>query len=427
MACDSGRRPQRCGRFAPCLTVDTRRVSSAAYCAGADLLELQHQMLAAHGPKALRTDVNVCLRDHLLHRDDAARAGERELSELRDGGAKLRITGPVSEGFWARALVVVLHAAWATRVGLRFDVAYRSPHDNYLDADDKQRDGWTQFFEPLPVFSVGNTSRAHERRRELLVQLGCTASSRAWEGFAHYAANYRHAAAMRRYLGGLTRSLPVVPRSPFRRSAAAFWRRRGLGGQNGTLGVHLRGTDRPETKVSHARDLVPFIAAYLCHQPAARIFVATDDARMLDALREQMVEWELPTSRLVWRQDVRRGNSRLNPGVHAEKLGLRGQPSLAHDVLVDTLLLSKCDFLLRTISSSVSEFAIYFNPVLHEQSYDLTLKGQPRPGWADACRSSHLTSCRRMQKARGAPPIVLRSSSGGETPPQEQRRWKRAP
>jgi len=40
------------------------------------------------------------------------------------------------------------------------------------------------------------------------------------------------------------------------------------------------------------------------------------------------------------------------------------------DVLIDTLLLSRVDFLLKC-SSSVGEFAIYFNPALSQRSIDL--------------------------------------------------------
>ena len=50
----------------------------------------------------------------------------------------------------------------------------------------------------------------------------------------------------------------------------------------------------------------------------------------------------------------------------------------AAQVLLDTLLLSKCDFLIKT-ASSVSEFAIYYNPALANRSYDFSLKGQPLP------------------------------------------------
>ena len=51
------------------------------------------------------------------------------------------------------------------------------------------------------------------------------------------------------------------------------------------------------------------------------------------------------------------------------------------EVLVDTLLLSRCTFLLKS-ASAVSEFAIYFNPRLALQSFDFNIKDQPLPSWA---------------------------------------------
>ena len=50
------------------------------------------------------------------------------------------------------------------------------------------------------------------------------------------------------------------------------------------------------------------------------------------------------------------------------------------EVLLDTLLLAKCDFLLKS-SSAVSEFALYYNPRLHNQSYDFSIPDQPPPPW----------------------------------------------
>ena len=44
------------------------------------------------------------------------------------------------------------------------------------------------------------------------------------------------------------------------------------------------------------------------------------------------------------------------------------------EVLLDTLLLSRCDYLLKS-ASAVSEFAIYFNPALINRSHDFSGPG----------------------------------------------------
>ena len=51
------------------------------------------------------------------------------------------------------------------------------------------------------------------------------------------------------------------------------------------------------------------------------------------------------------------------------------------EVLLDAILLSRCDYLIKA-NSAVSEFAIYFNPKLINESYDLSIRDQPRPAWA---------------------------------------------
>ena len=57
-----------------------------------------------------------------------------------------------------------------------------------------------------------------------------------------------------------------------------------------TLGIHLRGTDKrlaPGGAVP-ARAYLPFVRAFLCAWPRAKLFVATDDERMLDGLKAML-------------------------------------------------------------------------------------------------------------------------------------------
>ena len=61
------------------------------------------------------------------------------------------------------------------------------------------------------------------------------------------------------------------------------------------------------------------------------------------------------------------------------------QMTAGFDVLTDTLLLSRCAFLLK-VASMVSEVATYLTPRLINASYDFHIRDQPRPPWAYACR-----------------------------------------
>ena len=374
-------------------------VTQHTFCTGMDAHGVAEEMQMAYGKAAHR-----CLSsDGSIGALGQKKEGEAQLHELLGRPTTLRITGPISDGFWVRVLTVMAHASWARRLGLLISVAYRSKHDAYLDAADQRRDGWTQYFEP--VWSDANltaTARgggdigARMRSARLaaasasteesrLVQLDCAAAARAWEAYSNYAPSFRAAALQRRRRVALVRSLPIEPRHSFKQAANSFWQAAGLSQPNASvLGVHLRGTDKPGSKARGVKAFLPLITAYLCHMPHAFIFVATDDASMLADLLAALDGLHVPQARVAWRAEAIRGNSSLNPGFHAQQLDLLGHPSLGRDVLLDTLLLAKSSFLLKSISS-VSEFATYWNPRLHEESFDIQLRGQPRPRWANAC------------------------------------------
>ena len=55
-----------------------------------------------------------------------------------------------------------------------------------------------------------------------------------------------------------------------------------------------------------------------------------------------------------------------------------GEGGLGLSTLVDTILLARCNFLIKP-KSAVSEFAIYYNRRLINASYDFELRGQPQP------------------------------------------------
>ena len=57
-------------------------------------------------------------------------------------------------------------------------------------------------------------------------------------------------------------------------------------------------------------------------------------------------------------------------------------PNLGTDALLATLLLSKCDFLIKP-RSAVSEFAVYLQPRLANASFDFSIKDHPRPHWGN--------------------------------------------
>lgn len=411
----------RCKRYTPCLVADERAspISELHYCAAADLSTSGMH----HSHKCRRL---------LLTKNLRSIAGALNSSWTN---GTLRITGPVADGFWVRALVVIAHVQWGRRAGFRrFSVAYSSPADPYdirnqVDADLRsdrrprspeshpQRDGWTQFFDRID--DVGQSHIHHKeesseprlhhmvRSSDGLWQLDCAGSARAWEQYSNYAATWSE--AMRQVLtcfathfhspvmtlGCVVQrseriryisSLPLRARRHFHLQADHYWTSK-FEKEQPVLGVHLRGTDKQFAIGVQA--YLPLISAFICHAPDAAMYVATDDRTMLSQLLT-IARKRWPRTKLEYRH-VLRGSRRqngmvgLNPGYHAHLLNTSGAPQLASDVLLDTLLLSRCNYLLKS-RSSVSEFAIYWSPRLRNLSYDFTLQGSPLPSWAESCK-----------------------------------------
>lgn len=298
-------------------------------------------------------------------------------ADLSEAG--LRISGPLGDGFWVRAIWVLAHARWAAVMGLPVSVVYRSRYDTYYSPD-RAGDGWSQYF-----VKIDNVPRGAK-----LIALDCFAAARAWEDMGNYALrSYSNLTAQREQRARLVTELPLKPHRRFQRLADEFWAAHFSPGEQ-VLGVHLRGTDKQRFRLRVAA-FMPLVHAFLCRWPNASIFVATDDSTQLETFRRAVARQATRAPKVVVRDGLR-GNGTWNAGVHANHLQLQSQAArLGTDVLVDTLLLAKVSFLLKGISA-VAEFALYFAEHLRKPggSYDLNFmgdRGQPKPPWADACRT----------------------------------------
>ena len=126
---------------------------------------------------------------------------------------------------------------------------------------------------------------------------------------------------------------------------------------------------------------MPLIRAYLCYAPNSVVFVATDDSRRLKEVQAAMSGAGAPP--LVWRVGSTRSVGSRNPGVHATEYrrsttGAFAASKLGEDVLVDTLVLSKADFLIGS-QSAITEFALYLKPLLLNRSFTFGIHGHPLP------------------------------------------------
>ena len=145
------------------------------------------------------------------------------------------------------------------------------------------------------------------------------------------------------------------------------------------LGLHVRGTDKRIGRSVEPASYFRFADAWLLHHPEGSLFLATDDREAIRAFRSRY-----DTRRLAFQRGVPRGTCDIrgsceysNPMSRA-RTSTDGVAPLGDSVLIDALLLGRCDFLVKS-KSAVSEFAIYFSPRLHNASYDFELNGQPLP------------------------------------------------
>jgi len=149
-----------------------------------------------------------------------------------------------------------------------------------------------------------------------------------------------------------------------------FWTRN-LGNAR-ILGVHLRGTDKGNrdpktgaqvgkvappnlTRIVPPEEYFSFIDTYLDRYPETGVFVATDQSEFVEAVQNRYGD------RVVSRSCIRGEGFGIGSNPFQVRDG-RGHEK-GKDVLIDCLLLSRCDYLLKC-TSAVGEYALAWNPDL---------------------------------------------------------------
>jgi hypothetical protein len=167
----------------------------------------------------------------------------------------------------------------------------------------------------------------------------------------------------------------------------------------------LRGTDKVVRPKVPPEAHFPLVDAYLAAHGDAIIFVATDDNRYMRRLAARYGYYE-PTRQGFWRGARAASGRIVFRGSGYEKAAWGGVADATHwhdqvktgaasasskdgyargmQVILDALLLSKCDFVLMS-ASAVSEFALWVAPHLWGRHLDLQttnrFKGQRMPEW----------------------------------------------
>lgn len=119
------------------------------------------------------------------------------------------------------------------------------------------------------------------------------------------------------------------------------------------IGVHYRGTDKSRKeapRVSYEK-VFQSIADHLPQNRPWRIFVATDEQQFLEEILKAFPERVIAC-------DAHR--STTTTGIH---FSCKNSYAVGEEALIDALLLSRCDLLIRT-SSNLSLWSTYLNPEL---------------------------------------------------------------
>jgi len=124
-----------------------------------------------------------------------------------------------------------------------------------------------------------------------------------------------------------------------------------------TIGIHLRG----KHMVYPAKQILPYVPVKTILEIANKLadqntqfFVATDQLSLLKEAQSSL------KGKVIFYEDIERSNQ---PTLIYIPGGEKVHPKLGEDVLIEAQLLSKCDFLVHTIST-VSTCVLYFNPTM---------------------------------------------------------------
>ena len=287
--------------------------------------------------------------------------------------------------------MVLKQALWATARGIPFFVdlhgganvtcgsvrgttrvcdAYAGPQ---IDSD-----GWSSYFEPIPKRLAIDGSGVKPK----VVEMDCVAAAYYYDPDI-YPMNVDSAQTIRLRMSRLVAQwLRVRPK--LLAQANHEWTSRVLrpdprpGTAVSTLGVHLRGSDKSILPRVDPAAYWPLIDAFLATHSNPRIVLATDDATYARRLVQRY-------GASVVRQQ--RGGEYLfrdsrGAAMWKMRTKLHGAHLMGVQVLLDTLLLSRCDYLLKA-ASAVSEFAIYFKPRLINNSFDFQIPPPNHPKKGD--------------------------------------------
>ncbi|KAK3256352.1 hypothetical protein CYMTET_34509 [Cymbomonas tetramitiformis] len=350
-------------------------IASLLHARGADPAVLEHDpVLAARyflGDDAYHLKEPVALKQNVLNLGDLQKALIQGLPQ-RHVGKVLRIKINHSKaGFFAYFVFAVNQLLVAQQLGLRSYVHFGQLSGDganlYYDVA-RGENMWEYYFEPVSEASYVNTpiedileldsgalwyvhqdmeSSVHAYPYGVYAPLRCQPYDPSWWWRNRHTANE----VISKY---------VVVKAHVLERVERFWNAE-FATCPSVLGVHLRGTDKNVVIGGHIvepEDYFPAIDRFLKQHPRSCLYVATDSEKfrviMADKYKGTVVFYRALRSEM---------NVFLDTSI--EDNYRKGE-----DALVESLVLSKCNGLIKPFSA-LSEAAVYFNLSLHNETYDI--------------------------------------------------------
>ncbi len=266
------------------------------------------------------------------------------------------IFGYTNGGFFSCFFAVLNHLSWCEKNNVRLIVNWGKNSHYYQDGGyNGSTEPWEYYFYPVSGITCHEALRLHKRSRAWRHKNRAPDKSAIPQTLCTYR-GYKKTLEKpyRRYIHSIIKKyIKIKPQ--ISQKIDVFYDQKIR--NRPTVGIHLRGTDKQI-------EVTPVSAKTICdaaNELAASLidpqfFIATDDARLLEQAKS------LLNGPVVTYDSFRSTDG--NP-IHMGKND-HNRVSLGEEVLIETLLLSRCDKFVHT-RSNVSSAALFFNPELENR------------------------------------------------------------
>jgi hypothetical protein len=284
------------------------------------------------------------------------------------------------EGFFSLVFQVLGLAHLAERHGLTPLVYFNRQCPYWSDqGHEGARNVWEYFFEPLSSLQVEDLFTARletieQATREEFTELAQGTRVKVTNTYPDVVEYWSPLGveSERGFVHGLiTKFMRLKP--GIRGKVDAFCRSAGFGAEP-VIGVQYRGAEKArgtgydgvvvKPPVDLKRAFLEEMRLQTARRPGTRFFLATDSKAFLDEAKAAFGD------AVLFREAKRLDAKAENVGLHFSAEAHKNGAALAEEVLLDTLLLARTDFLIHGISN-VSNAVLYMNPRLEHADIEL--------------------------------------------------------